>query len=188
MAALIRHDGRQLLPAHHPQSASTDDVCGRAVVSVSFFFCPCCSESPVQGIFDLTQTSMGQDVQRIDRAGSPAPTGSASAVTNSGGAVRNRRHVPSRGSDLSLTADVARSRPGRSVRAGAESLRAYVIWVPANGEPVPDESTGGRGGGNLAPAALAQQHVHYLIADRDVDQACLTAIDRATEGASTFSF
>jgi len=25
----IRHDGRQLLPAHHPQSASTVDVCGR---------------------------------------------------------------------------------------------------------------------------------------------------------------
>jgi len=37
-------------------------------------------------------------------------------------------------------------------------------------------------------SSFARQHVRYVMADRDVDQACLKAIDRATEGASTFWF
>ena len=140
-----------------------------------------------RGVFDLTETSIGQNVERInqDRPGTWLGVGSVqlSAVLFETG-VRSFNGVqlyPAR--EMWNDVDPA----GRY--ADVWNRYASVVWQTGTGEPrlenpQPDVITATFD----SCSTFAQQHVAYVMAQAALDQPCLTLIDQATSGPSTYWF
>ncbi|MET0866161.1 MAG: hypothetical protein ABWZ98_17655 [Nakamurella sp.] len=140
-----------------------------------------------RGVVDLTQTAMGQDVERINDAapGSWLGVGSfqlSSVLVESGVESFNGVQLyPSREMWNEVDPD--------GEYADIWNRYASIAWGPGSGEPQLSNPQADIIAGTFDSCSdFAQQHVTYVLADRPIEQSCLQEIDQASQGPSTYLF
>jgi len=139
-----------------------------------------------RGIFDLTETSMGQDVERInaERPGSWLGIGSYQL-----GAVLAETGVQSFNGVQPYPSYEMWSQVDPTGKYSDEWNRySSLAWVPGPGEPVLTNPQADVTRGTFdACSTFAQEHVTYVMTEIPIEPTtCLREIDTATAGPSTY--
>ena len=141
-----------------------------------------------RGVFNLAnETEIGREVERIDdqRPGTWLGMGSfqlSSVLVETGVSAFN-------GVQLYPVAQMWQDVDPTGQYADQWNRYASLAWEPGTGEPVLHNPQADVVVGTFdSCSTFAQQHVQYVLADSQVDQECLTQIDQASDGASTYFY
>jgi len=139
-----------------------------------------------RGIFDLTQTAMGQDVRRINdqHPGTWLGVGNfelSSVLVESGVEAFN-------GVQLYPPREMWQEVDPSGRYSDEWNRYASLQWQLGTGEPVLRNPQGDVVIGTFDSCSnFAQQHVTYVMAQDPIDQPCVQKIDEATQGPTTYS-
>jgi len=140
-----------------------------------------------RGIFDLTDTAMGQDVERInaERPGTWVGIGSyqlSSVLVETGVDSFN-------GVQLYPPIEMWRDVDPNGQYADVWNRYASVAWETGTGEPVLRNPQADVVIATFDSCSnFARQHVTYVMSQDPLDQPCLREIDDASAGSSTYWF
>ena len=138
-----------------------------------------------RGTYDLTETSMGQAVERVNaaRPGTWLGIGSyqlGSVLVETGVQTFN-------GVQLYPSTEMWREVDPTGQYADVWNRFASIAWEPGTGEPrLLNPQADVVIGSFDSCSGFAQQHVTYVMTQSALDQPCLEQIDQASQGASTY--
>ncbi len=140
-----------------------------------------------RGIFDLTDTAMGQDVERINAARPGTWVGIGSFQLSS---VLVETGVDSfNGVQLYPPVEMWREVDPDGQFSDVWNRYASVAWEPGTGEPVLRNPQADVVIATFDSCSnFAQQHVTYVMSQDPLDQRCLQQVDQASSGPSTYWF
>lgn len=141
-----------------------------------------------RGVFNLAnETDIGREVERIDdqQPGTWLGMGSfqlSSVLVETGVSAFN-------GVQLYPVAQMWQDVDPTGQYEEQWNRYASLAWEPGTGEPVLRNPQADIVVGTFdSCSTFAQQHVQYVLTDNQVDQQCLTQIDQASDGASTYFY